>query len=370
MEFTRHRPTLGLVEDTGHEHVCFGADLFEGRPSFKKIEAFQDWAQQQKESLEKLRDRKVCPVKWLGLYVDQEGAWMIACRKSGQTLNNTRQCLKTLLSALPADLQEAVSKSLRPLDELDKVRIDGWQTVNDLRGDSEADSDEDSQETTLALRQAGQIELDLEGGALVAWAARAQAYATICLASTGDMPELTYIRCSEKKQRRHLLLLAKVREEKAESARASQGLLLADVARIAAALAKDGSLPAPGRQRNCEFLRRCVEALKVVNPKAETEVSNLPKEEQAAVRRALGDEVESYQGCLSEGCLDEESVWETDDLGDGLQLSRCARCRFPKAMGRTIASPLDLIRESLKRGRGTTFAREEERLRNVRRRTE
>jgi hypothetical protein len=362
MDFLRSCPTLTLGDDLGHEHVCFCADLFNKRPNFRTIQAFEDWSHKQQESFSQKKERKVCPIQWLGLFIDQAGAVMLAKHKSGTELNNMRKAVKTLLSALPEELQKEVATTLHPLDELDKVRIDGWQTVNDLRGDSEADSDEDSQETTLALRQAGQIEMSIEGGALVAWAARAQAYATICLASTGDVPELTYIRCSEKKQRRHLLLVAKVREEKAE--------ILADVARIAAALAKDGSLPAPGRQRNCEFLRRCVEALKVVNPKAETEVSNLPKEEQAAVRRALGDEVESYQGCLSDSCLDEETVWETDDLGDGLQLSRCARCRFPKAMGRTIASPLDLIRESLKRGRGTTFAREEERLRNVRRRTE
>ncbi len=361
MEFTRHLPTLSLVEDTGHEHMCFGADLFEGRPSFKMIQAFEDWAKQQQESLEQLQERKVCPVKWLGLYVDQEGAWMLACRKSGQTLDNTRQCLKTLLRALPAELQGAISKSLRPLDELDRCRIARWQTVNDLRGD-DSDEDGEAEETTLALRQAGQIELGTEGGALVAWAARAQAFATICLASTGGLPELTYIRCSDKKQRRHLLLVANLREEKAA--------ILADAVRIAAAMARNGSLPAPGRQRNCEFLRRCVEALKVVNPKAEMDATKLPREEQEAVRRALGGEVEPYKGCLSEACLSEETVWETHDLGDGLQLSRRARCRMPKAMGRTVAGPLDFIRESLKRERAATCRNMEVRLRNVRQRTE
>ena len=106
----------------------------------------------------------------------------------------------------------------------------------------------------------------------------------------------------------------------------------------------------------------------MVNPKAETEVTNLPKEEQEAVRRALGAEKEPYEGCLSEGCLDEEPVWETTDLGDDLKMSRCVHCRMPKAMGRTMSSPLDLIRERLKRERGMTFGRLEENMRNVRRR--
>ena len=140
--------------------------------------------------------------------------------------------------------------------------------------------------------------------------------------------------------------------------------------RIAADMARNGSLPAPGKQRNCEFMRRCVEALKVVNPKAETDTTKLPREEQEAVRRALGGQVESYQGCLSTACLDEETVWEAEDLGDGLQLSRCSRCRMPKAFGRTLASPLDLIAGSLKRERGMTFRLTEERFRNVRQRVQ
>jgi len=369
MDFLRVTPTINLGQDLGHEHICFCADLFDGRPHFPNIQAFQEWSLKQQESFMHKKDRKVCPVDWLGLFVDQGGAIMLASHKSGTELNNMRKALKTILKALPEELQKAVATTLRPLDELDKVRIEGWQTVKDLKPEEDSDSDSPIQETAVALRQAGQIELEmgaeqclLEGGALVAWAARAQAYATICLASTGDMPELTYIRCSEKKQRRHLLLVGKVREKKAE--------ILADVVRIAATMAKNGSLPAPGRQRTCEFMGRCVEALKVVNPKAETDPNKLPREEQEVVRRALGKEVEPYEGCLSEGCLDEETVWETHDLGDGLQLSRCARCRFPKAMGRTIATPLDFIRAGLKRERGATFARTEERLRNVRQRTE
>jgi hypothetical protein len=379
MDFLRSAPAISLGDERGHEHLCFCADLFEGRPSFQNIQSFQEWAEKQQDVFTQKMNKKACPVKWLGMFVDDEGAMLIATRHSGTSLNNMRVGLKTLLSALPEELQKAVATTLRPLDELDKVRIDGWQTVNDLREDSEEEGSESpaaKQTVALLLKEPiRELEfrsdvvawyardwggVDWKDGRMIAWAARAQAYATICLVSTGDLPALTYIRCPEK--RRRLLLVAKVREEKAE--------ILADVARIAAALAKDGSLPAPGRQRNCEFLRRCVEALKVVNPKAETEVSNLPKEEQAAVRRALGGEVEPYQGCLSDSCLDEETVWETDDLGDGLQLSRCARCRFPKAMGRSVATPLDLIRESLKRERGATFARTEERLRNVRQRIE
>ena len=96
--------------------------------------------------------------------------------------------------------------------------------------------------------------------------------------------------------------------------------------------------------------------------------TQLPKDEQAAVRRALGGQVEPYQGCLSTACLDQETVWVSQDLGDGPQLSRCSRCRMPKAVGRTLASPLDFIAERVKRERGVTFGLTEERFRNVRQR--
>jgi hypothetical protein len=359
MEFLHNSLTLALGSDLGHEHKCFTADLFNERPSFQNIQAFSEWAEKQQDIFVQKMEKKACPVQWLGLFVDQEGAMLIAKRHSGANLNNMRVGLKTLLSALPEELQTAVATTLRPLDELDRCRIEGWQTITGFRGD-DSEEDNPAHETTLALRRAGQVELNLEGGALVAWAARAQAYATICLASTGDVPELTYIHCSEKKQRRHLLLLRKIREEKTE--------ILADVVRIAAAMAKTGSLPGPGKQRTCEFMRRCIEALKVVNPQAETDATKLPKEEQAAVRRALGKEDEVYEDCLGEECLDQAPSWETHDLGDGLQLSRCVRCRMPKSWGRTVTSPLDFIKESLKRERAMTARLTEENMRNVRRR--
>ena len=365
MEFCRE-PNLSLTDDDlGHEHMCFAADIFEGRPPFNEIETFQEWSQKLQDSLFAMMARKVCSVKWLGLFVDQEGAWMMARHKSGQSLNNFRQCLKTILSKLPEEQRKSLSKTLRPLDELDKERIGKWQTVDELRPEEDEDGDEGEARAesapTLALRTEGLalLEVDRATQVKIAWAARAQAYATIVLAQTGPPPELTYIRC-RREERRHLLLTRRLREQGAT--------VLADCVRIAAQLAKDSSLPAPGGRRTAEFMRRCAEAIKAVNPKAETDPSQLPREEQEAVRRALGDEKEPYQGCLSEGCLDAETVWESHDLGDGLQLSRCVRCRMPKSWGRTVTSPLDFIKESLKRERGMTERLAEENMRNVRRR--
>jgi hypothetical protein len=196
----------------------------------------------------------------------------------------------------------------------------------------------------LALRQAGGT-LAVRGPAAnwAAWAARAQAYATVVLCCTGPAPELTYIHCY-KEARRILLLTRRLKDEGADD--------LVDVVRFAALLAKEGSLPGHGHQRTCEFMRRCAEALTAVNPLAETDLAKLPREEQQAVRRAMGDEKEPFQGCMSEGCLGKDTAWVTEDLGDDLKLSRCARCKMPKAMGRTLCTPMSLIAERLKRERG------------------
>jgi hypothetical protein len=290
-----------------------------------------------------------------------------------------------------------VADSLRPLDEPDEVRIGAWKTVDELRpkvkprsgpsapqslaefmeqndysdsGDEGGGESGNETQSTLALRGVGETTLAVaaRGGSKVAWAARSQAYATVVIASTGATPELTYIRC-HREQRRHLLLTRRLREDTGTAS------ALVKAVQIAAQMARDGSLPAPGGRRTSEFMKRCAEAARAVSPEAETDASKLPREEQEAVRRALGNEKEPYQGCLSEECLDEDTVWVTEELG-GLSYSRCARCKMLKAMGRTISTPLSIIENRLKLERGVSLRRslaEHSELpftRDVRRRTE
>jgi hypothetical protein len=376
MDFHREQLTVTLTEeDTGHEHTCFACDLFSPRPPFQEILAFQDWAGKLQESLGPLMARKTCSVQWLGLFVDEQGAWLLAAHKSGQAVNNLRQSLKTLLSGAPKEQQKQISvalRSLRPLDEEDTARIEAWQSLESLRPKvrstppaatpaapqtldeflqendySEEEGNCEEQQPppqTLALRQAaGTLAVCGPSAANLAWTARAQTYATVLLAQTGPSPELSYIRCY-KESRRHLLLARRLRAEGAED--------LASAVRLVARMAKDGCVPGHGLQRTNEFMKRCVSALQVVNPRAETDPSKLPREEQTAVRRALGDEKEPYQGCLSEQCIDKETVWATEDLGDDLKISRCSSCKMPKAMGRTLNTSLSLIAERMKAERG------------------
>jgi len=388
MEFCHELPGVSLVDDLGHAHMCFAADLFNERPPFEEIEAFRGWAQKLQENLLTMMARKACSVKWVGFFVDEEGVWLVARHKIGQTVNNMRQSLKTVLSGLPEEQQRSVSDSLRPLDELDKIRIGTWKTVNQLRpktrrpvpttlarlaeeSSDSGDSDSGAEVTTLALREVQQLnvqeplallQIPRATQAKFAWAAKAQAYATVVMASTGPVPDLTYIRC-HRENRRHLLLTRRLREGND---------LFAGAVKIAAQLAKEGSLPNHGGRRTSEFMRRCVEAVKAVNPSAETDINKLPLEAQEAIRRALGNEEEPYDGCLSEECLDLETVWETVEV---INASRCARCKMLKAMGRTISDPLSVIKRRMDGERGMRLRRSLADIpapfeRNVRRRTE
>jgi hypothetical protein len=379
MDFLRDPLTTSLVGNVRGKHVCFAADLFTPRPPFDEILGWQQRAAELQEQFKKLMDRTACPIEWLAFFIDGEGALMLATTKARMQVNNMRSALDKVLGPLPKEQQQAVVDSLRAMDEEDKARTDAWQSLDVLRPKARAPpaatpavpqtleefmeendysdddgSDDEPPAQTLALRPAGGTLAVCGPVANLVWAARAQAYATVVLCCTGPAPELTYIRCY-KESRRHLLLTRHLKDEGAED--------LAGVVRFAALLAKEGALPGHGRQRTSEFMRRCVSALQVVNPRAETDPAKLPREEQAAVRRALGDEKEPYQGCLSEQCLGKETVWVTEDLGDDLKLSRCTRCRMPKAMGRTLCTPMSLIAERMKRERGMMALATERRVR-------
>ena len=125
---------------------------------------------------------------------------------------------------------------------------------------------------------------------------------------------------------------------------------MAQVVRVAMQLANSGCMPGPGDHgRKSEFIKRCATALKALNPEEETDLKKLNAEDQAIVRRALGGDTSvPYDGCLSEQCLDEKTTWVVSNNalpGDPFApASRCSRCNFPKAFGRTVRSVHDIMR--------------------------
>jgi hypothetical protein len=115
---------------------------------------------------------------------------------------------------------------------------------------------------------------------------------------------------------------------------------MAAMVKVAMQLARDGSIPGPEpHRRRSEFLRRCAEAVKAIAPQTETDVQQLSAEDQNSIRRSLGSHEAPFDGCMSAGCLDEETTWLSAVSG----ISRCSRCRMPKSFGRSWQGMTDLI---------------------------
>jgi hypothetical protein len=170
----------------------------------------------------------------------------------------------------------------------------------------------------------------------VRWKAMAESEATILLASAGEIPDasqvLNYERCRNE-ERRQLLIVRRFRGKKTS---------LADMVACAAKMAAEGSFPGPqgASCRKTEFMRRCVKALKSLDPHAETDMKKLSILDRYAVLVALGEKKELYQGCMTEECQEQETTWNTTDLArpgePSMPCSRCTRCGQPKAFGRTL----------------------------------
>jgi hypothetical protein len=216
-------------------------------------------------------------------------------------LCHARSALSTLLKPLPVAQRKAAEGSIRPLDELDKARLDTWETAAMLRpripkDDATApastlkqflaelsDSEDESVDGAPLAITDGRIEAGDAGTldetlALEGWRHIAETRAVVVLLNIGNLEKLTYIRC-HREERRVALLVSRL------------GSLpdLAETVAIAAGMAKDGALPPPSgpRARKTEFLKRCQAALVIRNPKAETEVKLVPKDDQRKIAVAL-----------------------------------------------------------------------------------
>lgn len=379
MSFFRGRLGFSLADRASSKHTCFAADLLSPRPPFAEIAACRADAQKWQTEVAALMASKKCPVRWLAIFVDLEGAWLLTVATSEQQVSSMRAALVRVLTPLPAQQRHAVEESLRPLDELHRDRAAAWKTVDDLRpkehtsardhahapttrppeatqpaptvnefleqchSDSESEEEVLSMPQTIVLHGAAATELNINAiidrrghsdTALARWIFRAQNWATVVVISVGERPELTYIRC-HREERRHLLLTRRMRQSASCDT-------LAQVVELAAQMAMEGSLPKPTTKRRSEFLQRCVDALREVSPRAETEVTKLSACERHRVKTALARLLGEGQpeGCLNEACTDEQTVWVTREVatfpGEApISMSTCSRCGCPKSYNRT-----------------------------------
>jgi hypothetical protein len=142
MDFLSAVPDLALSDDGGKQ-CTFCADVFDKRPPFEEMQRFASWGDEIQEQMQLSMQRRACPVKWVGLFVDQKGMLALFQFNEPVILGHAKTSAEVIMHALPKDQRRAVYLGLRPVDELDQKRIIGWKTPAALRP---AESDSESEE--------------------------------------------------------------------------------------------------------------------------------------------------------------------------------------------------------------------------------
>ena len=369
MEFLRNK--LTVTEAAPGLSESFFADLLEPRPAYETLAAFKDWAASAQQHMLRAQTRKNCPLAWVGIFVDQVGVAIVLHFTHGVPLRSAQTAASTLTQFFEKEMQQRLWANLHPLDELDRRRVDRWQTPaslcpSDLKRKRVAVANESAEppakRTRAELLAALLDDTDDEEECLVSpllciqdagsapaqesrdsrdllrdlpglWEYRAKVEATIVVAESGARPTLTFVRCHFE-ARRLQLIVQSVRDT-------YRKFSMLAVVREAAALAKAGAIPSAigPRSRKSEFVKRCAAALDVLDASAEKDITKLPSGDQNAIRRMLGGENEPYRGCFSNECLDKEPAWTTAKV-----CVRCSYCNTPMSFGRTWKTGREMLR--------------------------
>ena len=173
--------------------------------------------------------------------------------------------------------------------------------------------------------------------------------ATVVVASAG-VHSFTYERCY--KPARCELLLAK---------RLTSSATLLQVARTAWNMAVLGQLKTPTTQKpKLDFGKMCSKVVSDLNPKTPNLPKDLTDSERARFHAILNGDTtpqedgDPFEGCFN--CLDNKPGWVTTDLALPGEVpkpfSRCAKCEYPRAFGRSIEGLCDMLAPTRKRERG------------------
>ena len=135
MQFLAEMPTAHLGQ-SGSRHKYFVAELFGPRPTLDAIASYRSVVAEIEQNVQKLVSRDVCPFAHVGIYVDHVGAWLLVKAKKELQVSNARSGLITVLAPMDAHetgaeltSRKSMEQTVRPFDQLDKARLDAWQTV-------------------------------------------------------------------------------------------------------------------------------------------------------------------------------------------------------------------------------------------------
>ena len=392
--FLRELPTVSLAEG---KTKAFIADFpEEARPSFEHAKIWvEKWRAQVVEKVTRAMKRKTCAVSCIQIVVDQHGFLVIACFNHPVILSTAKTAVGAIFRCMPKEATYGTAEdNLRPLDEVDADRIRGWQTVTTLRPKGKKrDREESDSEPERVVKPKQELQLVNKSAALLlaemsdssseeeevqpphltltngpaerlaerpenetvdlldhtsVWVHRVKTEAVLVVAEVGSpSTELQYRHCHHE-SRRQLLIQNRVRNQYD-----TPGMV--QVMRMAMRLAQNGSLPGPGDHgRKSEFVKTCATVLQALDPTRETDIKKLSPREQSIIRSILGGDTSvPYEGCLSQECMDEKTAWVVDKVTlpgeSSITVSRCAKCNFPKAFGRTVHGAGDLFRTRITR---------------------
>jgi len=290
------------------------------RPSFEEILGYEEVAAELELKMIVAVARCKSTLVSMDILMDIAGMIAVFTFSSQVPSGPAKLTVDTIIQAFPQQQREALIRTFRPLDELDRFRFDAMQTVRSLRpcvpkekeepeeffcipGETNNDPKFKSVEAyCLALEEEERIEKEslaeevwqntlavtdnasVSGSTLavqrakVEWVELAQNYATISILSIGSC-KLTYIRCH--REARRVLLLERGLDSSCS---------LCGSVKVAMQHSDAGALPHPSQSRliKMEFTRGCIAVLKSKNPSAESDVKKLSFKDPGGIIGGMG----------------------------------------------------------------------------------
>jgi hypothetical protein len=286
MQFIVDLPEMTLG-DAG-SGTSFAADVFTGRPAFSELQSFEPCMAACRAEIVLMLGRSNNRLASLDLIVDDLGLHLIAVFTRPMILGNAKSALLHLLRGCAPEHRANMKSTLRPFDDLDRLRVLAMRTTADLRpwdvvepevpSLQEPKPPQSREEFYKTWVEEPEPPYVLEGVLLsledtgfepphrrndasqvtkvrARWITSVQESAAVCILSIGSS-SLLYCRCVYEDRRGELLKWGLPKLS-----------LLSGVVQRCVDLVAEGLLPAPDTtQKKAILLRRCTEVFNELSP--------------------------------------------------------------------------------------------------------
>jgi hypothetical protein len=286
MQFIVDLPEM-MLGDAG-SGTSFAADVFTGRPAFSELQSFEPCMAACRAEILLMLGRSNNRLASLDLIVDELGLHLIAVFTRPMILGNAKSALLHLLRGCDPEHRANVKGTLRPFDDLDRLRVLAMRTTADLRPWDTVEpttprlrelrppqSREEFYKTwveepeppyvlgdaTLSLEDTGfepphrRNDASQVAKVRARWITSVQESAAVCILSIGSS-SLHFCRCVHEDRRLELLKWGLPKLS-----------LLSTIVERSLELSRQGSLPdLDGSRAKAAVLRRCTEVFGVLSP--------------------------------------------------------------------------------------------------------